>query len=119
MELQSEERRFQLGNGVSFAYRKRLFLGGFDLTPTYKDVCNKFSVSYILNLVLVDEDDRQKLQYFVLNFPRRYFKQKEIFLWRKQDKPRLVITNKDGTTVEEPQEHTPTFVEGPTEGKQQ
>jgi len=52
----------------------RLFLGGFDLTPTYKDVFNKFSVSYILNLVLVDEDDR------------RYFKQREIYLWRKQDK---------------------------------
>jgi len=49
----------------------RLFLGGFDLTPTYKDVANKFSVSYILNLVLVDEDDR------------RYFKQKEIILYRK------------------------------------
>lgn len=52
----------------------RLFLGGFDLTPTYKDVANKFSVSYILNLVLVDEDDR------------RYFKQKEIILWRRQDR---------------------------------
>lgn len=52
----------------------RLFLGGFDLTPTYKDVHGKFSVSYILNLVLVDEDDR------------RYFKQREIFLWRKADK---------------------------------
>jgi vacuolar protein sorting-associated protein 26 len=52
----------------------RLFLGGFDLTPTYKDVCNKFSVSYILNLVLVDEDDR------------RYFKQREIIIWRKPEK---------------------------------
>jgi len=52
----------------------RLFLGGFDLSPTYKDVQNKFSVSYILNLVLVDEDDR------------RYFKQREIFLWRKAPK---------------------------------
>jgi len=51
----------------------RLFLGGFELTPTYKDVCNKFSVSYILNLVLVDEDDR------------RYFKQREIVLWRKPE----------------------------------
>jgi len=51
----------------------RLFLGAFDLTPTYKDVYNKFSVSYILNLVLVDEDDR------------RYFKQREIYLWRKPE----------------------------------
>ncbi len=51
----------------------RFFLGAFELTPTYKDVQNKFSVSYILNLVLVDEDDR------------RYFKQREIFLWRKDE----------------------------------
>lgn len=51
-----------------------MFLGGFELTPSYKDVANKFSVSYILNLVLVDEDDR------------RYFKQREIILYRKTDK---------------------------------
>ena len=34
-------------------------------------VHNKFSVKYYLNLVLVDEEDR------------RYFKQQEITLWRK------------------------------------
>jgi len=67
----------------------RLFLGGFDLTPTYKDVFNKFSVSYILNLVLVDEDDR------------RYFKQREIVLWRKADKIKASDVEKD---------HQPTFV---------
>jgi len=50
----------------------RLYLTGFDLTPTYKNVQNKFSVKYFLNLVLVDEEDR------------RYFKQQEIFLWRKK-----------------------------------
>lgn len=50
----------------------RLYLTGFDLTPTYKNVQNKFSVKYLLNLVLVDEEDR------------RYFKQQEIFLWRKK-----------------------------------
>eukprot|EP01100_Stratorugosa_tubuloviscum_P003455 TRINITY_DN1842_c0_g1_i1.p1 TRINITY_DN1842_c0_g1~~TRINITY_DN1842_c0_g1_i1.p1 ORF type:complete len:296 (-),score=108.90 TRINITY_DN1842_c0_g1_i1:128-1015(-) len=49
----------------------RLFLSGFDLTPTYRNVHGKFSVRYYLNLVLVDEDDR------------RYFKQQEIMLWRK------------------------------------
>jgi len=43
-----------------------------DLTPTYTAVNNRFSVRYFLNLVLVDEDDR------------RYFKQQEIILWRKQ-----------------------------------
>lgn len=43
-----------------------------DLTPTYTAVNNRFSVRYFLNLVLVDEDDR------------RYFKQQEITLWRKE-----------------------------------
>eukprot|EP00919_Chromeraceae_sp_WS-2016_P056881 GHVR01134947.1.p1 GENE.GHVR01134947.1~~GHVR01134947.1.p1 ORF type:complete len:308 (-),score=44.90 GHVR01134947.1:38-931(-) len=50
----------------------RLYLSGFDLTPTYRSCLNKFSVRYYLNLVLVDEEDR------------RYFKQQEIFLWRKK-----------------------------------
>lgn len=52
----------------------RLFLGGYDLTPTMRDVQKKFSCKYYLNLVLVDEEDR------------RYFKQQEIVLWRKADK---------------------------------
>lgn len=41
----------------------RLFLSPYDLTPTYRNINNKFSVKYFLNLVLVDEEDR------------RYFKQ--------------------------------------------
>ncbi|CAF2414309.1 unnamed protein product [Rotaria sp. Silwood2] len=52
----------------------RLFLAGYELTPTMKDIQRKFSVRYFLNLVLVDEEER------------RYFKQQEIVLWRKQDK---------------------------------
>ncbi|KAI5967370.1 vps26 [Candida margitis] len=48
----------------------RLFLSGFDLTPTYKDVNKKFSVRTYLSLVLIDED------------ARRYFKQSEIILSR-------------------------------------
>ena len=52
----------------------RLFLGGYELTPTMRDVQKKFSCKYYLNLVLVDEEDR------------RYFKQQEIVLWRKADK---------------------------------
>lgn len=51
----------------------RLFLAPYDLTPTFKDVHNKFSVKYYLNLVLVDEEDR------------RYFKQQEIQLYRLLD----------------------------------
>ncbi|XP_031660821.1 vacuolar protein sorting-associated protein 26A isoform X4 [Oncorhynchus kisutch] len=49
----------------------RLFLAGYDLTATMRDVNKKFSVRYFLNLVLVDEEDR------------RYFKQQEVVLWRK------------------------------------
>jgi len=53
----------------------RLFLQPYELTPTFKNVHNKFSVKYYLNLVLVDEEDR------------RYFKQQEMQLWRKTIKP--------------------------------
>lgn len=48
----------------------RMFLRGFELTPTYMEVNHRFSVRYFINLVLVDEEDR------------RYFKQQEITLWR-------------------------------------
>lgn len=48
----------------------RLFLGGYDLIPTYRDVNKKFSVKNYLSLVLIDED------------ARRYFKQSEIILYR-------------------------------------
>ena len=41
----------------------RLFLAGYDLSPTMRDINKKFSVRYYLNLVLVDEEER------------RYFKQ--------------------------------------------
>lgn len=49
----------------------RLFLSDPNLTPTYDNVNNQFSVRYFLNLVLVDQEDR------------RYFKQQEINIWRK------------------------------------
>jgi len=45
----------------------RLFLSGYELTPTMCDINKKFSVRYYLNLVLLDEDDR------------RYFKQHVIY----------------------------------------
>ena len=50
----------------------RLFLEGFPLTPTYRNVNNMFSTRYYVNLVLIDEEDR------------RYFKQQEITLWRSE-----------------------------------
>lgn len=52
----------------------RLFLSPYELTPTYKNIDNKFSVKYFLNLVLVDEEDR------------RYFKQQEIVLYRMAER---------------------------------
>lgn len=48
----------------------RLFLSGFDLTPTFRDINKKFSTRYYLNLVLIDEENR------------RYFKQQEITIYR-------------------------------------
>jgi hypothetical protein len=33
----------------------RLFLGGFDLTPTFREVNKRFSTRYYLSLVLIDE----------------------------------------------------------------
>uniref|UniRef100_A0A1D1XLI8 Vacuolar protein sorting-associated protein 26B n=1 Tax=Anthurium amnicola TaxID=1678845 RepID=A0A1D1XLI8_9ARAE len=51
----------------------RLFLSPYELTPTYRNINNKFSVKYYLNLVLVDEEDR------------RYFKQQEITMFRLRE----------------------------------
>lgn len=59
----------------------RLFLSGYDLTPTMRDVNKKFSVRYYINLVLVDEEDR------------RYFKQQEITLFRKAEKQKRTVQN--------------------------
>jgi len=50
----------------------RLFMSSLDLTPTYRNINNKFSVKYYLNLVLVDQEDR------------RYFKQQEVHLHREE-----------------------------------
>ena len=48
----------------------RFFLSPYELTPTYENVNNKFSVKYYLNLVLFDTNNE------------RYFKQHEIKLVR-------------------------------------
>mgnify|MGYP002377765482 FL=1 len=56
-----KNREFFLYLGESIPIR--LFLAGYDVSPTMKDVQRKFSVRYLLNLVLIDEEDR------------RYFKQ--------------------------------------------
>lgn len=46
----------------------RVFLAGYDLAPTMRDINKKFSVRYYLNLVLMDEEDR------------RYFKQQVLMI---------------------------------------
>ena len=37
----------------------RFYLASTDLTPTYKNVNNRYAVKYMLNLVLIDEEDRR------------------------------------------------------------
>lgn len=61
-------RAFSFSTGESIPIR--LFLSPYELTPTHRNINNKFSVKYYLNLVLVDEEDR------------RYFKQQEITVYR-------------------------------------
>lgn len=65
----------------------RVFLAGYDLTPTMRDINKKFSVRYFLNLVLMDTEDR------------RYFKQQEITLWRKSEKSRKSLSNSGSGAV--------------------
>ncbi|TYJ26589.1 hypothetical protein E1A91_A07G130400v1 [Gossypium mustelinum] len=65
--------KFELMDGASVRGESipiRLFLSPYELTRTYQNINNKFSVKYYLNLVLVDEEDR------------RYFKQQEITMYR-------------------------------------
>ena len=50
----------------------RWYMGGIDLTPSFKTVDNKFSVKYFVNLVLIDEQER------------KYFKQQEIHFFRSK-----------------------------------
>lgn len=58
----------------------RLFLQAYNnLSSTYINVNNKFSVQYYLTLVLVDYEDR------------RYFKQLEINLCRLDKETQLII----------------------------
>ena len=48
----------------------RFFLSPYNLTPTYIDIASYFSSRYFLNLVIKDQENN------------KYFKQKEIFLFR-------------------------------------
>ncbi len=46
----------------------RLLLGGFELTPTFREVNNMFSMRYYLSLVLIDEDNRRCFKQHVCIF---------------------------------------------------
>lgn len=65
----------------------RVFLAGYDLSPTMRDVNKKFSDRYFLNLVLTDTEDR------------RYFKQQEITLWRKGETTRKLSSSLTAQTI--------------------
>lgn len=58
----------------------RLHLKPLELSPSYELVQSKFSVKYLLNLVLVDSEDR------------RYFKQHEIILVRRPESSGMLST---------------------------
>lgn len=67
--------RFEIMDGAPVKGEEvpvRFYMASTDLTPSYKNVNNRFKSCYWLNLVLIDEEDR------------RYFKQHEIELWRKK-----------------------------------
>lgn len=67
--------RFEIMDGCPVRGEKipiRLYMGGLAaLTPTYPSIANLLTVRYFLNLVLIDEEGR------------RYFKQQEITMWRR------------------------------------
>ncbi|ELU10437.1 hypothetical protein CAPTEDRAFT_179764 [Capitella teleta] len=77
----------------------RLFLSGYELTPSMKDINKKFSVRYFLNLVLVDEEER------------RYFKQQEITVFRRSDKHRKPIQNANMLKKHSPQQTPQAFLD--------
>ncbi|ELP92012.1 vacuolar protein sorting-associated protein, putative [Entamoeba invadens IP1] len=56
----------------------RVFLANLDLTPSYHNINNMFSVTYHLHLVLIEENSK------------RYFKQCEFKLWRKKPDVQIV-----------------------------
>jgi len=58
----------------------RVFLAGYDLTPTMRDVDKKFGVRYYLNLVLMDDEDRRYFKQQVSTFIEAILKKKKKLL---------------------------------------
>lgn len=40
----------------------RFYLGSSDLTPTYRNINNKFSVKYLICLVIIDQYDKRYMR---------------------------------------------------------
>lgn len=57
MDVHKKEKQFL----SDFIYQviHEIYNLGVDMTPSHKNINGKFSVKYILNLILVDEDDRR------------------------------------------------------------
>lgn len=68
----------------------RLFLGGFDLTPTFRDVNKKFSTRYYLSLVLIQmhKDFIQKLD---TDQKFREKKVREIYNLQKRNEQTIIV----------------------------
>eukprot|EP00347_Sterkiella_histriomuscorum_P007696 403347921 len=67
--------RFEVMDGSPIKDEKipvRFYLSSTPLTPTYKNINNKFSCRYFLKVILIDEEGR------------KYFKQSEIEFWRNK-----------------------------------
>lgn len=82
--------KFEIMDGASVKGETipiRLFLGGFELGPTFRDINKKFSIRYYLNLVLIDEENR------------RYFKQQEITMFRRKSNVSHVLLHKRVTNI--------------------
>lgn len=50
----------------------RLYVGAFELTPTYKHINSFFSIKYFLKILILDNEDRA------------YSKEQEIIFYRKK-----------------------------------
>jgi len=73
----------------------RFFLKPYELTPTYQNVNNKFSVKYFINLVLYDINEK------------RYYKQHEIELFRilREKKKKIEKIDFDGNNNNKKEEN--------------
>jgi hypothetical protein len=73
-------------------------LGGYDLSPTMKDVQRKFSVRYYLNLVLLDEEERryfkQQVSFSILwYFDFNHFSSRKLFSGENKIKIKIKLNN--------------------------